>query len=124
MSNRDIGQEILEGLREIKVYKAEKKAFHEDDIILQEKEFIPMNTSSSTLKQQIYSDIQSLPTDALEELSSFLDYLHFKVEQKSLVQTPYHPVKLGGLLKNAKITDEDLANTRKEMWKNFGERDL
>jgi hypothetical protein len=102
----------------------EKPLGSEQLLILLEKECLRMNTSTSTLKQQIYTEIQSLPTDALEELSTFLEYLHFKVEQKNIPQTPYHPVKLGGMLKNVKIMDDDLTEIRKEMWGNFGNRDL
>lgn len=83
-----------------------------------------MTTNTSTLQKQIFSDIQSLPNEALEELSIFLDYLHFKVDQKSALKTPYQPVKMGGALKNTMITDEDLIEIRKEMWGNFGDLNL
>jgi len=83
-----------------------------------------MNTRISTIQQQIFTDIETLPTDALEELTTFLDYLHFKVDQKSSRKTPYQPVKMGGVLKDSKITEEDIAEVRREMWGNFGEREL
>jgi len=38
-------------------------------------------------------------------------------------QTPYKPVALGGLWEGITITDEDIAEVRREMWSNFGEHE-
>ncbi len=39
-------------------------------------------------------------------------------------QTPYKPVALGGVWEGVTITDEDIAEVWREMWGNFGEREL
>lgn len=81
-----------------------------------------MSTSSSTsvLKQKIMWSLDHLPPEGLREISSFLDYLRFKLKKEKTSTVHYLPIKLGGLWKNEKITDLDIEETRKEMWQNFG----
>jgi len=56
------------------------------------------------------------------EVATFLDYLQYRLEHAPQ-QTPYKPVALGGLWEGVTITDEDIAEVRREMWGNFGERE-
>jgi hypothetical protein len=79
--------------------------------------------TESDTKQRLLDAIDALPEKALAEVASFVEYQRYKhgLEQAS---TPYEPVALGGLWKGVTITEEDIAEARKEMWGNFGERDF
>ena len=83
------------------------------------------------LKQQVVTILDTLPEETLAEVTTFLDYLQYKLKHHptdtdvpSSQQTPYKPVALGGLWEGVTITDEDIAEVRREMWSNFGERKL
>lgn len=79
-------------------------------------------TTEEALKRRLATELDELPADALAEVASFLAFQRFKAGQVTR-STPYVPVKLGGLWKGVKITDDDIAEVRREMWANFGERD-
>ncbi len=88
-------------------------------------------TTRVELKQQVVTILNTLPEDTLTEVATFLDYLQYRLEHHpidtdvpSSQQTPYKPVALGGLWEGVTITDEDIAEVRREMWSNFGEREL
>jgi len=88
-------------------------------------------TSGAATWKEIESRLTDLPPDDLAKVLEYLDFLAFKREhvqeegeRLAEQQTPYRVVaKLGGLLKNYPITDEDIAAARKEMWSGFGEFD-
>ncbi len=81
--------------------------------------------------QEIESRLDELPQEDWPTLLDFLDFLLFR---RKKAQMPPHPaesptpyrvrVKLGGLLKDYPISDEDIAEARREMWAGFGEIDL
>ena len=74
-------------------------------------------------KQQIYKAIDELPPESLPEVAQFLEFLKFKQAQEQAIPQK-RIVKLGGLWKDQpEITDEDIAEARREMWSKFGERD-
>ncbi len=82
------------------------------------------------LKQQVVTILDTLPEETLTEVATFLDYLQYKLEHHPagnsvppFQQTPYKPVALGGLWEGITITDEDIAEVRREMWSNFGEHE-
>jgi hypothetical protein len=75
-------------------------------------------------KQQVLAILDTLPEETLKEVIEFLDYLQYKLEQRAPRQTPYEPVALGGLWEGVTISDEDIAEVRREMWGDFGGRDL
>jgi hypothetical protein len=79
-------------------------------------------TTRDGLKQQVVAVLDTLPEETLAEVATFLDYLQYKLEQYPPQQTPYKPVALGGLWEGVTITDEDIAEVRREMWGNFGEQ--
>ena len=88
-------------------------------------------TTRVGLKQQVVTIVDTLPKETLTEVVIFLDYLQYKLEHPStgmgvpsLQQTPYTPVALGGVWEGVTITDEDIAEVRREMWGSFGEREL
>jgi len=71
-------------------------------------------------KDELIKSLDSLPPESLVEVRQFVDYLRYRSEQPSR-----RIVRLGGLWKDwPPITDEDLAQSRREMWGRFGERDL
>ena len=79
-------------------------------------------TTRARLKEQVVTVLDTLPEETLAEVATFLDYLQYKIDQYSPPQTPYKPVALGGLWKGVTITDEDIAEVRREMWSDFGEQ--
>ncbi len=88
-------------------------------------------TTRVGLKQQVVTIVDTLPEETLTEVVIFLDYLQYKLEHPPAgvgvllsQQTPYKPVALGGVWKGVTITDEDIAEVRREMWGSFGEREL
>ena len=80
-------------------------------------------TARGGLKEQVVAFLDTLPEEALAEVATFLDYLQYKLDQHSPQQPPYKPVALSGLWEGVTITDEDIAEVRREMWGNLGERE-
>jgi len=83
------------------------------------------------LKQQVMTILDTLPEETLTEVVTFLDYLQYRLKHPPAgmivppsQQTPYKPVALGGVWEGITITEEDIAEVRREMWSNFGEREL
>jgi len=72
--------------------------------------------AQNELKEQALAVLETLPETALKEVVIFLDYLQFKLGRLPAPQTPYKPVVLGGLWEGVTITDEDIAEVRREMW--------
>lgn len=89
-------------------------------------------TSASTKYQDVKSKVDQLPPDDLVKVLEYIEFLIYKHQESDQPEhgvaeqeTPYRVVvKLEGLLKDYPITDEDIAEARKEMWKGFGEIDL
>jgi len=80
--------------------------------------------SQNGLKQQLLAVLDTLPEAALEEVATFLGYLQYKLGWGTSQPTPYKPIALGGLWADVTITDEDIAEVRREMWGKFGEDEL
>ncbi len=81
-----------------------------------------MKTTNLT-KQQLYKTIDELPPESLSEVAQFLEFLKFKQARGQAIPQK-RIVKLGGLWKDQpEITEEDIAEARREMWGKFGERD-
>ncbi len=76
------------------------------------------------VKRHVIEVLETLPPEALREVASFVDYQRYKVSQSEPRETPYRAVKLGGLWTGIQISEEDIAEVRREMWGNFGERDV
>lgn len=81
-------------------------------------------TTQTELKQQISKVLDTLPEDKLSEVALFLEYLQYKQGHKSAQRTPYTPVVMGNLWAGVTITDDDIAEVRRDMWQGFGEKDL
>lgn len=78
-------------------------------------------TGQNGLKEEIIRSVVTLPEETLYDVKLFLDYLQYRRQQETLRTTPYVPVALGGLWQGIEITDDDIAEIRREMWANFGE---
>jgi hypothetical protein len=81
-------------------------------------------TTPATLKRQLTQVLEALPEEALPEVALFLDYLQYKTKHRAPQATPYKPIALGGLWAGRVITDEDIAEVRREMWANFGAEEI
>ena len=75
-----------------------------------------------TLKAEIISALDLLPPEDLRPLRDFVAFLRSRVEQPASRE---RVVKLGGLWAGTpEITEEDIAEARREMWGRFGEREV
>ncbi|MBK6433288.1 hypothetical protein [Candidatus Amarolinea dominans] len=83
-----------------------------------------MTTQTISLKHQLLALLESFPEDTLREVVTFVEFLNFRRQTQTHVQTPYVPITLGGLWQGITLQDEDVAAVRREMWQNFGERGL
>ncbi len=75
---------------------------------------VPWHTEVVT-REQLLDLIRRLPEEKLPKAEELLRTL----EEPG---PPYKPVPLGGVLKGYVITEADIAEARREMWGNFGER--
>ncbi len=73
------------------------------------------------LKAEIKSSLGTLPPSGLQTLADFAAFLQTKNRPRPPGRRKI--IKLGGLWKNApEITEEDIADARREMWGDFGDR--
>jgi hypothetical protein len=81
--------------------------------------------TKTNLKDKITQLLDDLPESSLIEATTFLEYLQYRQMNQNLKrETPYVPIKLGGLWVDVEISDEDLAEVRHEMWSNLDKRSL
>jgi EAL domain-containing protein (putative c-di-GMP-specific phosphodiesterase class I) len=68
-----------------------------------------------TLEQQVLEKLRDLPPDKQKEVLEFVDFLNEKNGPKKPIRS------LRGLWAglNIQITEEDIAEARREMWSNF-----
>ena len=67
-------------------------------------------------KDDVIRALDELPAESLVEARRFVDYVRFKAHSR-----PRKLIKLGGLWKDwPPITDEDIAQARREMWGSAG----
>ena len=77
-----------------------------------------MSTASVT-PSALYRKLKKLPPSSLSEVDHFIDFLQFKTQREG---APKRVVRLGGLWKDTPpITEEDIAEARREMWGSLGE---
>ncbi len=78
-------------------------------------------SNTAALKTAIMSSLDVLPASSLETLAEFTSFLR----AKSHKQTRPRVVKLGGLWSNTPlITEEHIAEARREMWGSLGDREI
>ncbi|MEI2688598.1 MAG: hypothetical protein V9H69_02375 [Anaerolineae bacterium] len=78
--------------------------------------------STTTTAQHIFEQIETLPSDSLDELATYVDFLRFKArkaEDAEPAEKPLRVIKLRGLLKGYDFSPEVLAETRREMWRKY-----
>ncbi len=67
-------------------------------------------TTQEQIKRQIMNLLDTLPTERLEEVADFIEFLSAK---HALRQPRYTPVALGGLWSGVTIDDTDITEIRK-----------
>ena len=72
------------------------------------------------LEQAVLEKLRQLPVDKQREVLDFAEFLHQKVTPK----VPLRSVKGLWADLDIEITEEDIAQARKEMWGNFPEEDI
>lgn len=72
------------------------------------------------IEQAVLEKLRQLPVDKQQEVLDFAEFLH----QKMVSKPPLRSVKglWAGL--DIDITEEDIAQARKEMWGNFPKEDI
>lgn len=78
--------------------------------------------STTTTAQHIFEQIKTLPSDSLDELATYVDFLRFKArkaEDAEPAEKPLRVIKLRGLLKGYDFSPEALAEARREMWRKY-----
>ena len=66
-------------------------------------------------REELLALVRRIPDDKLPEAEAMLRKL---LDDRP----PFNPTPMGGLWKGVEITESDIAEARKEMWGNFGER--
>jgi Protein of unknown function (DUF2281) len=72
------------------------------------------------LEQAVLDKLRELPPDKQQEVLDFAEFL----QQKSLPKKPLKSVKGMWANLDMEITEEDIAQARKEMWGNFPREDI
>jgi len=82
-----------------------------------------MSQEMAMLKVEITSALDFLPPESLRLLREFVAFLRSRAGQAAPQEGRI--VKLGGLWAGTpEITEEDIADARREMWGRFGEREI
>ncbi len=74
-----------------------------------------MTATRDDLRQQVLAVLDTLPDEALAEVAAFVDFQRYKLGRPA-AGPPYRPIALGGIWKGIDISDEDIAEARREMW--------
>jgi hypothetical protein len=79
--------------------------------------------TQTDLKDQIVSKLDSLSIDALRDILDFVEYQRFKQERPATEEptTPYTPVRLGGLIPELDLSEEEIDELRREIWSGLGD---
>jgi hypothetical protein len=72
------------------------------------------------LEQAVLDKLRTLPPDRQQEVLDFAEFL----QQKNLLKRPLKSVKGMWDHLDMDITEEDIAQARKEMWGNFTREDI
>lgn len=81
-------------------------------------------TSAQSAKERAHALIDTLPDEAVAEVTAFIELKLSQLGESEEVATPrtrYKPTPLGGLLEGYDFTEEDIAEARREMWGSFAE---
>jgi hypothetical protein len=86
-----------------------------------------MVVKGTPTKEGIAALLEELPAEALEEVATFIHFQRYKLSERgegTPSQPRFEPTPMGGLWKGVTITDEDLAEARREMWGRFADDEL
>ncbi len=75
-------------------------------------------------KERAIALLNELPDAAIAEVVSFLEYQRYKLRHEDARPdrtTRYLPTAMGGLEKGTRITADDIAEARREMWGKFSD---
>ncbi|MEG4535184.1 DUF2281 domain-containing protein [Microcoleus sp. D2_18a_D3] len=72
------------------------------------------------LEQAVLDKLRELPPNQQQEVLDFAEFLH----QKNILKRPLKSVKGMWANLDMDITEEDIAEARKEMWGNFPRGDI
>ena len=64
-----------------------------------------------------------LPDDLLPEIAAYLRHQRDRYQENAARTPPYVPVKLEGVWSGVAVSDDDIAEVRREPWGRIGERD-
>ncbi|MCP4183652.1 MAG: DUF2281 domain-containing protein [Hyphomicrobiales bacterium] len=71
-------------------------------------------------KEDVVNALDELSPGNVSELIAFIEFLRFKSQKQ-----PPRLIKLGGLWQDLPpVSEDDIVEARREMWGQFGERDL
>jgi hypothetical protein len=83
-----------------------------------------MVAEKNPTKEHIIELLDELPQESLAAVADFVQYQRYKQLQKEPRTTRFRPTPLGGLMAGVTITEEDIAEARREMWGKFSDDDL
>ena len=72
-------------------------------------------------RERILALVEALPEEALPNVVSFLETERERLANRGQDKRPYIPTPMGGLWRGAKITEQDIAEARREMWGRFAD---
>ncbi|NJK70522.1 MAG: DUF2281 domain-containing protein [Microcoleus sp. SU_5_3] len=72
------------------------------------------------LEQAVLEKLRTLPPERQQEVLDFAEFL----QQKTLIKQPLKSVKGMWANLDIDITEEDIAQARREMWKDFPREDI
>ncbi len=75
-------------------------------------------------KHQALADLEQLPEPEVWEVITFIEFLKYRVNRESVSSTPFIPVVLGGLWEGVTISDDDIEEVRRDMWRDFMENTM
>lgn len=72
------------------------------------------------VKEDVINALDELSSEDASELIAFIEFLRFKSQKR-----PLRLIELGGLWQElSPVNDNDIVEARREMWGQFGEREL
>lgn len=77
--------------------------------------------NSQITPQQVYDVLKSLPEDSLRQVWDYIETIRHQKKRPDST----HIIKLGGLFAEygVDISEDDIAEARRDMWGNLGESD-
>ena len=79
-----------------------------------------MVANAATTKERIVALLDDMPDEALTEIVSFIEFQRFKMANEPKAPR-FKPTPMGGLWTGVEITNEDIAEARREMWGRFAD---